>query len=363
MSDFTRTEIETPETKKVPYFRIFKLFIWIFIILAWTWYFSYLSFQDEIINNETKIIQIEPWDTFWKLSEKFEKLDSFWFKYHLSKNTPEYDLQIWDYKVEWNIKVDELLNSFKYPIIEEEKITLLEGWNIFDIDEYLSKKGLITEWEYISYANNTDKIKKLTEFFPFLKWLKTLEWFLYPDTYKIDKLNFKINKFVIVQLENFEKKIYNTLLSPPPSGTPLKNKGRKDISNEEIENLIILASIVEKEEKIDSNKSTVAWILKKRLDEWWMIWADITVCYPYKLTSEECKMVVTKYLYEENDYNTRTKYGLPITPIWNPSFTTIEATFNPKNTPYYFYLHDKTGQIHYWRTNEEHVNNKNKYLY
>jgi UPF0755 protein len=94
-----------------------------------------------------------------------------------------------------------------------------------------------------------------------------------------------------------------------------------------------------------------------------MIGADITVCYPFKLTSEECKFVVTKYINTKNDYNTRTKRGLPKTPISNPSYDTIEATLNDTDTKYYFYLHDTvTGKIYYGVTNAEHEKNKRNHL-
>ncbi len=134
-------------------------------------------------------------------------------------------------------------------------------------------------------------------------------------------------------------------------------------SQEQIHELIILASIVEKEERNPAEKSTVAGVLKKRLDENWMIGADITVCYAFALTSEQCKLSVTKYLYEKNDYNTRQKVGLPAGPIGNPSIDTIEATLNHKDTPYYYYLHDTvTGQIYYGKNETEHNRNKRLYL-
>jgi cell division protein YceG involved in septum cleavage len=72
-----------------------------------------------------------------------------------------------------------------------------------------------------------------------------------------------------------------------------------------------------------------------------MIGADITVCYPYRLTAHECKLVVSKYIRDKNEYNTRTMRGLPKTPIGNPSYDTIESTLNYNKTSYYFYLHDK----------------------
>ena len=90
-----------------------------------------------------------------------------------------------------------------------------------------------------------------------------------------------------------------------------------------------------------------------------MIWADITVCYPHELTANECKLVVSKYINEKSEYNTRTMKWLPKTPIWNPSFETINATLNSKKTNYWFYLHNTSNwKIYYAETNQEHENNK-----
>ena len=267
------------------------------------------------------------------------------------KNPPEYILAEWVYNIAANSNIQEIITAFETPIQPDSKnVTFLEGWNIFDYDEYLTNIWFIEAWEFIAYCENPEKIQALSVFFPqFLSPdLKSLEWFLYPDTYTIDTANFGINKLVIKMLENFETKI----------GSFITNEDIQDIHN-----LTILASIVEKEERNPSEKSTVAGILKKRLDAWWMIGADITVCYPHRLTSEECKLSVTKYLYEENDYNTRQKRGLPAWPIWNPSLETLKATISHKKTPYWFYLHDTvTGKIYYAKTNEEHSINKSRYL-
>jgi UPF0755 protein len=124
-----------------------------------------------------------------------------------------------------------------------------------------------------------------------------------------------------------------------------------------------LASIVEKEEKSVKEKATVAWVLKKRMKENWFIWADATVCYPHELTFDECTPTfIGNHIQDENDYNTRNKLWLPITPICNPSNNSIEAVYNAKDSQYYYYLHDENWQIHYARTNEEHVANKMLYI-
>ncbi len=310
-------------------------------------YISYLNFKNNILIKENKIIEIKSWDTLKDLAWKLD-LNYYFLKYYLKWK--DFKLLKWRFEIKANSKINNILNNLKKPLPKKEiKITILEWWNIFDIDNYLTKKWLINPWKYISYVENPNKIKALSRFYKFLNPnLQTLEWYLYPDTYKLE-YPLEINKLVIKQLDNFENKVYKKLLL---------NKTQK-----EIQEIITLASIVEKEEKNETQKATVAWILKKRLKAWWNIWADITVCYPHRLTQEECKMVVSKYIYEKSDYNTRVIKWLPKTPICNPQFSSIKAVIYPKKSPYWFYLHNtKTGKIYYSKTNAEHEANK-KYMH
>jgi len=331
---------------------ILKLVISIIFTLIFIWIFTYknyLNFKTSVLITEEIIIEIKEWELPLNIANKLD-LNKRYLKLYLKNNNPDFELLAWNFKISENADIKEILLDLQTPIIEDEiNITILEWWNVYDIDEYLTSQKLINKQEYIDYVNNTEKIKKLTEFFPFIEWLETLEWYLYPDTYKVLSNNFKINVFVIKQLENFENKVYKEIL--------------QKYDNETVEDVVNLASIVEKEEKVLSAKATVAWILKKRLNAWWMIWADITVCYPHKLTAEECKMVVSKYIKEKNEYNTRTMSWLPKTPIWNPSFETINATLNSEDTKYWFYLHNSsTWKIYYAVNNAEHEENKRLYM-
>lgn len=343
--------IEKREQKKQSlFFRFIKLLIWIFLIFIVIFYKWYNDFKTDIlIKDETKI-NIEKNENIEKISEKLN-INETYLKIYLKYNNPEYSFIEWSFLIKKDSWIEDILEYLQKPIsLTEIEVTILEWWNIFDIDEYLVNRWLIKKWEYIDYVRNKQKIEELTKLdFPFIEWLETLEWYLYPDTYKVLENNFKINNFVIAQLNNFEKKVIKKL--------------NKELNNKELEKLINLSSIVEKEEKNTNEKETVAWILKKRLDNNWMIWADITVCYPHKLTANECKMIISKYINQKSDYNTRTMTGLPKTPIWNPSFETINATLNYKETPYWFYLHDtKTWKIYYASTNTEHEKNKRLYL-
>lgn len=341
---------EMTNKKHSNFFRITKLLFWIIIIWSIYIYFSYSSFQNKIIVKNDLILEVKKWDTFKNLWNKIDELNNIYYKYYIKNNKPDFELQVWSYKINAWSNIEKTLESFKKPITSEIKLTILEWWNIYDIDDYLNNKWLINAWDYIDYVTNSEKIKALWDFFNFIDNQETLEWFLYPDTYNVNSSNFKINSFVIKQLETFETKVYNKILSK--------------LDNQTITELINLASIVEKEEKNNDEKSSVAGILKKRLNNNWMIWADITVCYPYKLTFKECNpSFIWKYINDKNDYNTRTMAWLPKTPISNPSFETINATLNDKKTSYWFYLHNEaTWKIYYAETNAEHEKNK-KYMY
>lgn len=343
---FRSQRMELPKRKNpvVSFFKFVLFWFIVFWIIVFVWYSNFKSWV--LVESET-IVSIETWDKSEMIAEKLG-LNKYYFLYYLKLDNPDFKIMEWNYRIKAGSTASDILKWLSEPIVLwEMDITLLEWWNIYDIDNFLVEKWLIKSGEYVKYVTNPEKIEKLTEFYDFIKWLNTLEWFLYPDTYTVVADNFKINNLVTKQLDSFETKVYKELFDW--------------MSNSNIEDVVNLASIVEKEERNSSEKATVAWILKKRLNDWWMIWADATVCYPHNLTSEECKHVVSKYIAEKNDYNTRTMKWLPKTPICNPSAETIEATLNDKETEYWFYLHDSNWKIHYAVTNDEHNVNRSKY--
>lgn len=131
---------------------------------------------------------------------------------------------------------------------------------------------------------------------------------------------------------------------------------------------LILASVVEKEERSVANKPKVAGVLKRRLDgdcsdTGKIIGADATVCYAYGITSKECTPAfIAEHVYESTQYNTRKMAGLPPTPIANPTADSFRAARNPEPTSACYYLHDSEGAIHFADDAAGHSRNKSKYL-
>ena len=222
---------------------------------------------------------------------------------------------------------------------------ILPGWNIYDIDSYLFSEWVWWAWELIDTARIN--FKTYQEDFPFLKWATSLEWFLYPDTYRIREDGW-VDAAIRVMLREFDKKIGSDYDKMDPK---------------KAYETLILASIVEREERNDTNQPIVAGILSKRVKEWIALWADATVCYGYAKTQKQCTpSFIGSVIRDKNPYNTRSMRWYTPTPISNVPVSSWKAAMNPESSPYYYYLHDNDGYIHYGKTNEEHIANKQQYL-
>lgn len=182
--------------------------------------------------------------------------------------------------------------------------------------------------------------------FPFLQGTKSLEGFLYPDTYRI-RPKTSTDAIIRILLKEWQSKIGDSYTS----------------LGKDAYNTLILSSIVEREERNIENQPIVAGILKKRFDEGMPIGADATVCYGYAKTHKECTPAfIASVINEKSSYNTRSTRGYPPTPISSITVDTWDAAKNPQNSSFYYYLHDSDGKIHYGKTLEEHAANKAQYL-
>jgi UPF0755 protein len=184
-------------------------------------------------------------------------------------------------------------------------VTIPEGFNVNQIADVFSLK--------LANFNKTN----------FLAQAKGLEGYLFPDTYFF--LTSANEGDVIKSMsDNFDKKI-NPLLPK----IILSGRTEKDI--------IIMASIIEREAEGSIDRGVIAGILWKRISIGMSLQVDAA----------------------PETYRTK---GLPESPIGNPGTLAIESAINPQNSSYLYYLHDKNGNIHYAKTFAEHNQNIKKYL-
>ncbi len=171
------------------------------------------------------------------------------------------------------------------------------------------------------------------------------EGYLFPDTYFFLE-DTPVEQIVADMRQNFRKH-----LAPY----------RQEISDSDLteEELITLASLLEKEARKSDERHVISGIVRNRLEKNMPLQIDATFRYILGKGSFD---LTKKDLHNDSPYNTYTNKGLPPGPIANPGMDSILAALEPKSTKYIFYLHDMTGHIRYATTFAQHRENKFAYL-
>ncbi len=241
----------------------------------------------------------------------------------------------------------------------KEKITIIEGWNLRDIDWYFEGKGMFQVEEFFElvgfpltdYSKTKDLLlpKDFSQEFSFLKDKPkgaNLEGYLFPDTYEINK-GATIEEVVKKMLNNFDKKLTSQL--------------REKIETQEksIFEIVTMASLIEKEVQTYEDKKLVSGILWKRIKNNMPLQVDATIIYITGKKTTKVSIEETKVDYPYNTYKYR---GLPLGPICNPGLESIMAALNPEENEYWYYLSTPEGETIFSKTLEEHNYAKAKYL-
>lgn len=225
------------------------------------------------------------------------------------------------------------------PVREEISMTIIEGWNTQDITKALEDKGVdVQPSDFFADRFVVDA--------PFLNALPlnaTLEGYLFPETYRVwkDELPDALFK---KQLETFSERTQGF-------EEEAKKQGRS------LNDVVILASIVEREVSAQTDRSIVAGIFMNRLKAGIPLQSDATVNY---VTGAGRTRPTLDDLKSDSLYNTYRHAGLPPGPISNPSEASLQAALHPAVTPYHYFLTDPEGKIYFAKTLNEHIKNRNK---
>ncbi len=230
------------------------------------------------------------------------------------------------------------------PLSDAVAFTVVEGWRIQEIDAALSSRGWANAGEYSEAAHNPDSFDLPGG----LHGLKSLEGLLFPDTYMIEPERFDVQQFVQRQLDALDSRF----ITPAAAQLQTTNHGLYPV--------LIMASLVEREEPKEANMAVVAGVLWKRLDNRWNLGVDATSRYTLEVWND--RRAFLGKLRDSNDpYNTRLRSGLPPTPIGSPGLQSLKAALSPQTSGYWYYLHDAKGQIHLSRSAKEHEAFRKRY--
>ncbi len=306
-----------------------SIFLVSFFILCGLYLFLYRPPTDFPLG---QIITIYPGETLQEISESLR--DSKVIKYpllfrvHVIAQGGEKKVMAGDYlldRIEGPADIAYRVVGGQFHI-ETVKITIPEGWNTFQMADYLAKNLL-------NFNRNA-----------FLNLAKKEEGYLFPDTYFVSPA-IKYDKLILLMRQNFGRKI---------ESIPEISKSKYSLKE-----IITMASILESEARTAESRRTIAGILWKRLSIDMPLQVDSTFIYingknTYELTVQDLEI--------DSPYNTYKYKGLPPGPIGNPGIEAIRDAVTPITTKYLYYLSSRSGDMYYATTFEQHKKNIQLYL-
>ena len=251
------------------------------------------------------------------------------------QDNPE-ELKAGSYQLSPSDSLPEIGKQIREGTVLTTRFTIPEGWRKRQMAERFEKLGYFSAEEFLTAVENVDRDQ-----FPWLpNDLPHLEGFLYPDTYQIPRdratpdliIDLMLNRFAEVALP-----IYKSQESPYS-----------------FLEWVTLASIVEKETVVDEERSRIAAVFAKRLEEGMRLAADPTVEYGLNIQQTQEQTLTLEQVNTPSPYNTYLNKGLPPTPIASPGKPALEASLNPPETEYLFFVARYDGTHVFSKTFKEH---------
>lgn len=261
------------------------------------------------------------------------------------------------YTLNRNMNVKEIVDTLEGNVKSEEiTITIPEGKHIEEVAEIISSKINMSKEDILLYWQNEEVLNSLIDKYWFLTDVikkegirYSLEGYFFPDTYSILKES-KIEDITYKMLDKMDEVL---------------SKYKEEISNSKfnVHEILTLASIVEHEAILDSDRPMIAGVFINRLDKSMKLQSCATVGYAineWKLSYDYSD------LQTDSPYNTYFYEGLPIGPGNMPGELSIEAVLRPTKNDYYYFLanvNDKDSKkTYYSKTYLEHRQKCVKYL-
>ena len=203
------------------------------------------------------------------------------------------------------------------PVKRTISVTIPEGYTRSQAAQLVEEAGVPGD-----YTKATIRSKYLNPASYGGKNAKDLEGFLFPDTFEL-KPSAPVEDLVQLQLQDFKRRI---------KGVDMSYAKSKNLT---VFDVVTIASMVEDEAGVDSQRGLVASVIYNRLHEGMPLGIDATIRFA---TGNYTEPLTESELAIDSPYNSRTNAGLPPGPISNPGLASIEAAAHPPKTGYLFYV-------------------------
>lgn len=248
-------------------------------------------------------------------------------------------IQAGEYSLSSGMTPNEMLTNLSTGRTILYSVTIPEGHNVYQIGDLLEEKGILDGKIFVAAALEPDRVRKAG-----IEG-NSFEGYLFPDTYRFPRvmeaekvIQTMVTRFYEMFMPEWEKKCDSTQFS--------------------LHEVVILASIIEKETGDPSERPLIASVFLNRLSRKMRLESDPTVIYGIKDFNGN---LTRKDLETYTPYNTYRIKGLPPGPIANPGLDSLKAVLAPADEPYLYFVSKNNGTHHFSRTIKEHNNAVTKY--
>ncbi|MGL5380497.1 endolytic transglycosylase MltG [Clostridium sp.] len=303
------------------------------------------SISDPLKSKDTIVVKVEEGDNFYsilgELKENGQISGVSFIKLYLKVTNKDLDVKPGEYTLDNNMSINDIVTKLTTESLQNAvKFTVPEGYSVEDIAGKLEKEGICSYSEFIETA----KEYKLPSFIKGNAEKRySLEGYLYPDTYSINK-NENPEKIIEIMVNRF-KEVWNEALEI----SNLK------VNEDDMDGIITVASMIEKESRVDEERPLISSVIYNRIEKGMKLQIDATVIYAL---GNHVETVLNSHLETESPYNTYRIDGLPIGPIANPGLPSILAALNPEKTDYLFYVLENDNLHHYFTNDDVDFMNK-----
>ena len=248
-------------------------------------------------------------------------------------------LKAGEYRFDHAAPVPEVYARIAKGDVYTRTLVIPEGYNIFDIAGAVEAAGLGSREAFLAAErSNTQLIAQVSPDAP------SLEGFLFPDTYKFSR-HASAADMLSVMVRRWTTMTASLHLA----------QGR------DIARTVIMASLVEKEVKVDSERPMVAGVFENRLAKGMPLQTDPSVIYAALLDKRWSGTIHASDLKADSPYNTYRHSGLPPGPICNPGMAALRAAMAPTPTDNLYFVSDAAGHSKFASDLQEHQQNVRAY--
>ncbi len=242
-------------------------------------------------------------------------------------------LQAGEYELSSSLNLSRIFFKIERGEVLAHPFTIPEGYNIRQIAQILEEKGLAEKERFIALTEDAKFISRLGI------QAKSLEGYLFPETYRVSK-GMKEEEIIKLMISQFNKAVTE------------ENRKRAKELGFTFRQIIILASIVEKETSAPEERTLISAVFHNRLKAKRPLQADPTVIYALgKAFDGDLKK---EHLRIDTPYNTYRYRGLPPGPIGNPGREAIQAVLHPADVNYLYFVSRNDGTHVFSSSLEEH---------